>query len=166
MLNIYCFISQSQLFCGIMRDFQTWLITQVTAARGAACQFPSELPVCPGCSVYNSQAELCFMTKRCFVNKSQQQMTNNYETVSRPVLEYASTVWSPWLKTDIELLERTQDRARRLGSTHNVYETLEESSADGNVHISEQSLQKLARAFLQEEWREDTLRNFSNNGLG
>ena len=39
-----------------MRDFQTWLITQVTAARGAACQFPSELPVCPGCSVYNSQA--------------------------------------------------------------------------------------------------------------
>ena len=36
-----------------MRDFQTWLITQVTAARGAACQFPSELP---GCSVYNSQA--------------------------------------------------------------------------------------------------------------
>ena len=40
----------------IMRDFQTWLITQVTAARGAACQFPSELPVCPGCSVYNSQA--------------------------------------------------------------------------------------------------------------
>ena len=39
-----------------MRDFQTWLITQVAAARGAACQFPSELPVCPGCSVYNSQA--------------------------------------------------------------------------------------------------------------
>ena len=38
------------------RDFQTWLITQVTATRGAACQFPSELPVCPGCSVYNSQA--------------------------------------------------------------------------------------------------------------
>ena len=66
------------------------------------------------------------MTKRCFVNKSQQQMTNNYETVSRPVLEYASTVWSPWLKKDIELLERTQDRALRLGSTHNVYETLEE----------------------------------------
>ena len=39
-----------------MRDFQTWLITQVTAARGVACQFPSELPFCPGCSVYNSQA--------------------------------------------------------------------------------------------------------------
>ena len=50
------------------------------------------------------------MTKRCFMNKSQKQMTKNYETVSRPVLEYASTVWSPWLKKDIELLENTQDR--------------------------------------------------------
>ena len=41
--------------CWAMGDFQTWLITQVTAARGAGCQFPSELPACPGCSVYNSQ---------------------------------------------------------------------------------------------------------------
>ena len=57
---------------------------------------------------------------------SQQQMTNICETVSRPVLEYASTVWSSWLKKDIELLERTQDRALRLGGTHHVYETLEE----------------------------------------
>ena len=39
-----------------MRDFQTWLSTQVTAARGAACQVSSELHVCPGCSVYTSQA--------------------------------------------------------------------------------------------------------------
>ena len=40
----------------LIRDFQTWLITQVSATRGAAFQFPSELLVCPGCSVYNSQA--------------------------------------------------------------------------------------------------------------
>ena len=36
------------------------------------------------------------------------------------------TVWSPWLKKDIELLECTQDRALRLGNTNHVYETLEE----------------------------------------
>ena len=66
------------------------------------------------------------MTKRFFMNKSQKQMTKIYETVSRPVLEYASTVWSPWLKKDIELLEYTQDRALRLGNTNHVYETLEE----------------------------------------
>ena len=39
-----------------MRDFQTWLITQVMATRGAACQVISELPVCPDCTVYTSQA--------------------------------------------------------------------------------------------------------------
>ena len=39
-----------------MRDFQTWLITQVTVARGAACQVISELPVCPDYTVYTSQA--------------------------------------------------------------------------------------------------------------
>ena len=39
-----------------MRDFQTWLITQVMVARGAACQFISELPVCPDYTVYTSQA--------------------------------------------------------------------------------------------------------------
>ncbi len=39
-----------------MRDFQTWLITQVTVTRGAACQVISELPVCPDYTVYTSQA--------------------------------------------------------------------------------------------------------------
>ena len=39
-----------------MRDFQKWLITQVMVARGAACQVISELPVCPDCTVYTSQA--------------------------------------------------------------------------------------------------------------
>ena len=39
-----------------MRDFQTWLVTQVMVARGAACQVISELPVCPDCTVYTSQA--------------------------------------------------------------------------------------------------------------
>ena len=70
------------------------------------------------------------MTKRCFMNKSQKQMTKIYETVSRPVLEYASTVWSPGLGSRrtlmIELLENTQDRALGLGNTNHVYETLEE----------------------------------------
>ena len=35
-----------------LRDFQTWLIRQVTAARGVACQFTRELPVCPAHVVY------------------------------------------------------------------------------------------------------------------
>ena len=40
----------------MLRDFQTWLIMQVMVTRGAACQFISELPVCPAFTVYTSQA--------------------------------------------------------------------------------------------------------------
>ena len=40
----------------MLRDFQTWLIMQVMITRGAACQFISELPVCPAFTVYTSQA--------------------------------------------------------------------------------------------------------------
>ena len=67
------------------------------------------------------------MTKRCFMDKSQQQMTNIYTKQSAD--QFLRIVWSPWLKKDIELgllLERTQDRALRLDSTNHVYGTLEE----------------------------------------
>ena len=40
----------------VMRDSQTWLITQVIVTRGAACQVISELPVCPDYTVHTSQA--------------------------------------------------------------------------------------------------------------
>ena len=36
--------------------------------------------------------EEILMTKRCFMNKSREQMSKIYGTVSMPVLEYASTV--------------------------------------------------------------------------
>ena len=99
------------------------------------------------------------MTKRCYMNKSQKQMTKIHETVSRPVLEYASTVWSPWLKKDIELLENTQDRALRLGNTNHVYETLKERRNRAQLMDTYKYLNNYyitpARAFLQEEWREN-----------
>ena len=39
-----------------MRDFQTWLVMQVAAARGAVGRVTSELPVCPDYVVDTSQA--------------------------------------------------------------------------------------------------------------
>ena len=42
-----------------------------------------------------------------------------YQTLIRPQLEYASTVWSPWLKQDIIELEKVQRRAARF--VHNNY---------------------------------------------
>ena len=58
------------------------------------------------------------------MNTSREQMSKIYETVSRPVLEYASTVWSPWLKKDIELMESAQDKALNLASTPHGCDTL------------------------------------------
>ena len=53
-------------------------------------------------------------------------LSSVYETVARPVLEYASTVWSPCLKKDIELMESAQDRALNLASTPHGCDTLDE----------------------------------------
>ena len=61
------------------------------------------------------------------MNKSQEQITNIYETVPRPVLEYASTIWSPWLnRCIVELPYLTQDMYLRLGSMPRVCQISEE----------------------------------------
>ena len=53
------------------------------------------------------------------------QVTKIYTSISRPVLEYTSPVWSPWLQTDIKLLEATQKRALSLSTTEIQLESLE-----------------------------------------
>jgi hypothetical protein len=42
----------------------------------------------------------------------------------RPHLEFASPAWSPWLAGDIEVLEKVQEKARRMttGLKGNTYE--------------------------------------------
>ena len=37
-----------------------------------------------------------------------------YPTYVRPILEYASTVWSPHVKTDITMLENVQRKSTRF----------------------------------------------------
>jgi hypothetical protein len=36
-----------------------------------------------------------------------------YQTVVRPLVEYASTVWNPYMKTEINKIEAVQRRAAR-----------------------------------------------------
>ena len=54
------------------------------------------------------------MIKRCFSNRSPEVITNLYTALIRPILEYCSPAWNPWLKKDIEALEKTQRRCEKL----------------------------------------------------
>ena len=48
--------------------------------------------------------------KKTMSFKSKDVLVMLFKTIVRPHLEYASTVWRPWLKKDIELLEKVQRR--------------------------------------------------------
>ena len=64
------------------------------------------------------------MTKRCFMNKSREQMSKIYETVSRLFLNMPLLFGHH--KKDIELMDSAQDRALNLASAPRGCDTLEE----------------------------------------
>ena len=62
--------------------------------------------------------------KRTFTEIDKDIFTILYKTLIRPYLEYATTVWSPFLKKDIFILENTQRRATKIvkGMYYTPYE--------------------------------------------
>ena len=59
---------------------------------------------------------------RSFSCKTKDIMSQIYKVFVRPHLEYAVTAWSPWLKKDIEVLEKIQHRAtRRMSDVQGSY---------------------------------------------
>jgi len=54
------------------------------------------------------------MINRTFVNKHSNIMLRLYQSLVRPKLEYCVQAWRPYLKKDIDLLEKVQQRATRL----------------------------------------------------
>ena len=54
------------------------------------------------------------MIKRCFSGLTPLKISVLYTSIVRPVLEYASVTWSPWLKKDIVALEKVQKRCLSL----------------------------------------------------
>ena len=48
------------------------------------------------------------MINRTFVNKHSNIMLRLYQTLVRPKLEYCVQAWRPYLKKDIDLLEKVQ----------------------------------------------------------
>ena len=54
------------------------------------------------------------LLKRTVRNKNMKNLTILYKTLVRPILEYASPVWSPRLAKDIREVEKVQRRASRI----------------------------------------------------
>ena len=52
--------------------------------------------------------------KRTFTQLDKDMFLTLYKTMVRPIMEYGSCVWRPWLKKDINILERVQRRATKL----------------------------------------------------
>lgn len=58
---------------------------------------------------------------KCFVSRDSATLIKAFTTYVRPLLEYNSSVWSPFLLKDINLLESVQRRfTKRLPCMHNV----------------------------------------------
>jgi len=68
--------------------------------------------------------QLLGLIRRTFNYLDFDLMKRLYNTIVRPHLEYAYIVWHPYLKKDIELLERVQHRATKMvpGLRHLTYE--------------------------------------------
>jgi len=60
---------------------------------------------------------------RCFASRDNKLLVRAFTTYVRPLLEYNSVVWSPYLKQDIERLENVQRRftKRLVGLKHVEY---------------------------------------------
>jgi len=66
-----------------------------------------------GCSKASSRAKLIL---KCFQTRSPSILLKAYGTFVRPILEYASVVWSPYKKCDINKIEAVQKYfTKRLG---------------------------------------------------
>ena len=68
----------------------------------------------------------CSLRVRCFTGFSERKILTLYTSLIRPILEYASPVWSPWMVKDVEILQNTQKGCLKLCPEEIQIESLEE----------------------------------------
>lgn len=50
----------------------------------------------------------CYLIRKCFLSRDTETLVKAFKTYVRPLLEYNSPIWSPYLLNDIDLLEKVQ----------------------------------------------------------
>src|SRR6218665_3335088 len=69
---------------------------------------------CIGVSRRSAQAQALGMIRRTIVTRDKDTILRLYKSLVRPQLEYCIQVWSPYLKQDMEKLEKVQRRATKM----------------------------------------------------
>ena len=66
------------------------------------------------------QTNVLVLLEDVFTNLISEKVSILYKSIVRPILEYGSTVWSPYLVKDIEALDKVQRRCTRI-SNHSFH---------------------------------------------
>ena len=59
-------------------------------------------------NIANKVRSRACLIRRCFVTKDHEFFKKMFVTYVRPILEYGTVIWSPWLIKDMEVLESVQ----------------------------------------------------------
>lgn len=100
-------------------------------------------------SIVNKSNKTLFMMIRCLFNTSFKTKMIAFNTVVRPVLEYASQVWSPHTKALIDQIERIQRRAVRWIFRLEKLDSVSECMEANSVEKLEKRRQDLDLTFLK-----------------
>ena len=76
--------------------------------------------------ITNTANQRVRLIRLCFTNITQRKTSTLFKTTVRPLLEYASVVWQPHFKKDIDMLQKVQNRCLALSPDPLIIESLEE----------------------------------------
>ena len=84
-------------------------LDHVTEIKNLGVWFSSNMKSSSHCNhIVKTARQRAAMIKRCFVSKDRKTLFWAFCVYVRPILEYASPVWSPYLVKDIDLVESVQ----------------------------------------------------------
>ena len=98
------------------------------------------------------------MIRRCFSNHCSGIIKPLYQAIVRPIIEYNSPVWNPWLLKDIQELDKVQKRCLKLCSTNIDLEPLSRRRDRADlvlvlVDTQQSSQRSITRDIETTEWK-------------